>query len=381
MRMPILSRYILVKQVKPFFLSLFLFLVILLLNRIFELVHLIVGRGVPIAIVGKILLYSLPFIVSLVIPMAVMISIIVSFGDMSEKYEIIGIYSCGIDLKPLIIPLFIVIAVMFVLLSVFNAYIVPSSNRLLKNTLYDVTHIKPSSTVEEGIFFNSFDNRYLIFIDKISKNDSIKNVYIKEKIDRKRWRIISAPYGIIASFGKDAVLSLKDGVFVDVTAGRENSYLRGKFERYTVSIPLEDSLEERERHYVSDREMTLTQLLSKVDSLKSNSAASRKGLKRRINRYMVEVHKKFSIPFAMVVFLFMGVPVGIMMRKGNIGVAVGSGLIIFIIYYVFLIGGEQLADRGVLPAFWGMWFPNIFFLIISLLLYIKTGGIIFRREK
>ncbi len=381
MRMPILSRYILAKQIKPFFLSLFLFLVILLLNRIFELVHLIVGRGVPIAIVGKILLYSLPFIVSLVIPMAVMISIIVSFGDMSEKYEIIGIYSCGIDLKPLIIPLFIVIAIMFVLLSAFNAYIVPSSNRLLKNTLYDVTHIKPSSTVEEGIFFNSFDNRYLIFIDKISKNDSIKNVYIKEKIDRKRWRIISAPYGIITSSGRDAVLSLRDGVFVDVTAGRENSYLRGEFKRYTVSIPLEDSLEEKERHYVSDREMTLTQLLSKVDSLKSNSAISQKGLKRRINRYMVEVHKKFSIPFAMVVFLFMGMPVGIMMRKGNIGVAVGSGLIIFIIYYVFLIGGEQLADRGVLSAFWGMWFPNIFFLIISLFLHIKTGGITFRREK
>lgn len=80
---------------------------------------------------------------------------------------------------------------------------------------------------------------------------------------------------------------------------------------------------------------------------------------KQINRYMVEVHKKFSIPAASIVFILIGAPLGVLARKG--GIAVGGSLSIgfFLIYWAFLIAGEELADRSYVSPFWAMWTPNI----------------------
>jgi lipopolysaccharide export system permease protein len=81
--------------------------------------------------------------------------------------------------------------------------------------------------------------------------------------------------------------------------------------------------------------------------------------KRSINRFLVEVHKKFSIPFASIVFVLIGAPLGIAARKGSLGVGATLSIIFFLIYWACLILGEDLADRQLLTPFWGMWFPNI----------------------
>ena len=78
-----------------------------------------------------------------------------------------------------------------------------------------------------------------------------------------------------------------------------------------------------------------------------------------INKYLVELHKKFSIPFACIVFIFIGTPLGIMARKGGFAVSMAFSLSFFIIYWIFLIGGEEFADRGLLSPVLSMWLPNI----------------------
>jgi lipopolysaccharide export system permease protein len=95
---------------------------------------------------------------------------------------------------------------------------------------------------------------------------------------------------------------------------------------------------------------------------------------RRIDSFWVEIHKKFSIPFACVVFVLVGGPLGIRTRKGgfaNMAIAVGF----FIVYYLFLIAGEQLADRRFLSPFLAMWLPNIFFGIIGVYLTASVTGL------
>jgi lipopolysaccharide export system permease protein len=95
---------------------------------------------------------------------------------------------------------------------------------------------------------------------------------------------------------------------------------------------------------------------------------------RRIDSYWVEIHKKFSIPFACVVFILVGGPLGIRTRKGgfaNMAIAVGF----FIIYYLFLIAGEQLADRRLVSPALAMWLPNIFFGIIGIYLTASVVGL------
>jgi lipopolysaccharide export system permease protein len=81
--------------------------------------------------------------------------------------------------------------------------------------------------------------------------------------------------------------------------------------------------------------------------------------KRNINKFLVEVYKKFSIPFASIVFILIGAPLGIASRRGSLGVGATLSIIFFLIYWACLILGEDLADRQLLTPFWGMWFPNV----------------------
>ncbi|NOY76582.1 MAG: YjgP/YjgQ family permease [Calditrichaeota bacterium] len=85
-----------------------------------------------------------------------------------------------------------------------------------------------------------------------------------------------------------------------------------------------------------------------------------KSYDRSINSLMVEVHKKYSIPAACIVFVLIGAPLGVMTRKGNLGISGGISVVFFLIYWIFLIGGEELADRQYITPFWAMWAANIF---------------------
>ena len=82
-------------------------------------------------------------------------------------------------------------------------------------------------------------------------------------------------------------------------------------------------------------------------------------LQRNMGKYNVEIHKKYSIPFACIVFVLLGVPLGLSSRNSNTGLAVTMSLIFILVYYFFLIAGEQLADRGQISAWAAMWSPNI----------------------
>ena len=81
-------------------------------------------------------------------------------------------------------------------------------------------------------------------------------------------------------------------------------------------------------------------------------------LQRKISELRVEIQKKFSIPFACIVFVLVGAPLGIMARRGGLAVAYISA-IFFIFYYLCLVGGEQLADRLYLAPWLSMWLPNM----------------------
>ena len=87
-----------------------------------------------------------------------------------------------------------------------------------------------------------------------------------------------------------------------------------------------------------------------------------------INKYLVELHKKFSIPFASIIFILIGAPLGMMAKKGGFAVSMAFSLGFFIIYWMFLIGGEEFADRGLLSPALSMWLPNIVLGIFGILI-------------
>ena len=94
---------------------------------------------------------------------------------------------------------------------------------------------------------------------------------------------------------------------------------------------------------------------------------------RAIRSYLVEIHKKYSIPFACIVFVFIGAPLGIMSRRGTFGMGASLSLGFFVFYWACLKGGENLADRGYFEPWIGMWIANIILGIIGLYLTVRTA--------
>jgi lipopolysaccharide export system permease protein len=91
----------------------------------------------------------------------------------------------------------------------------------------------------------------------------------------------------------------------------------------------------------------------------------------RAAQYMVEVHKKISIPVGCIIFVLLGAPLGMLTKKGNIGFNAVISTILFTYYWMGIIQGEKLADRMIISPFTGMWFANITLLVVGLLLIAK----------
>jgi Lipopolysaccharide export system permease LptF/LptG len=103
-------------------------------------------------------------------------------------------------------------------------------------------------------------------------------------------------------------------------------------------------------------------------------------LEHRVESLEVEVQKKFSIPTACLVFVLVGAPLGIRARKSGIGVAFLS-ILFFVFYYLFLAGGEELADRGILSPWFAMWGANIIIGLIGVYLTLEAAEIIRRPRR
>lgn len=93
-----------------------------------------------------------------------------------------------------------------------------------------------------------------------------------------------------------------------------------------------------------------------------------------VNKYLVEIHKKYAIPAACFVFIFVGCPLGIITRRGNFGISAAISLGFYILYWACLIGGEKLADRGIIAPWLGMWLANIIIGSIGAVLTIRVSN-------
>jgi lipopolysaccharide export system permease protein len=91
------------------------------------------------------------------------------------------------------------------------------------------------------------------------------------------------------------------------------------------------------------------------------------------NRYLLEIHKKFSIPVACILFVLIGTPLGILARSGGVGTATSYSLAFFVVYWACLIGGEALADRGRIDGAVAMWTPDALLLLAGAALVSRMG--------
>lgn len=121
---------------------------------------------------------------------------------------------------------------------------------------------------------------------------------------------------------------------------------------------------------VSPREMTSFDLYNQIKSLKKDEKTPPK----KLNQYMLEFNKKFSIPFGSIFFALLAMPLAIIFGKHN-GQIIGLiiGIKISFVYWAFMILGQIFASRSGQGAFLSMWLPNILVLFFGIIFYMVLG--------
>ncbi|MDH5684560.1 MAG: LptF/LptG family permease [candidate division WOR-3 bacterium] len=400
----ILDRYLLREFIGPFFLSLFVLAFILLMDRLFLLVDLLVRKGVGLDIVGQIMFLSLPSVIAYTSPLGTLIGSVMVMGRLAQDNEITAIRASGISLFRMFLPLGILAFGLMIVMMGFNGFLWPESEHEVRGLLMDVARKKPAARIQEGVFMDDFEG-YTIYIGRMDDRHSrIYDVALFTKDPKGTPNLVTAKSGTIGNSPdeKYLILTLFDGEIHELI--EKDRYRRLAFSKHTVNIPIDVELVRKERTYRGDRELILSALFTKINGLNKEikelrstvKGISKKELdkqsipadpkllkieqvetkvrykKQEMTRYLVETHKKFSLAFSCFFFLFFGAPLGIQLRRGGLGIGFIVGLVFFAIYYILLIAGEDFADSGKVSPFIGMWLPNIVLVPFVIELFLRS---------
>ncbi|MBI2571435.1 MAG: LPS export ABC transporter permease LptF [Candidatus Schekmanbacteria bacterium] len=349
--MRMLDRYILAELFRFGGMGFFVFTFLLLTNAILRMLERLATRGVPVSSILELTGLSLPYITVLTIPMSVLVGVLLTFGRLSSDSEITAMRACGVGLGGLVRPVLIYAIANGLLCSYIFVEILPRSNFLLQNLRFEIMQSKINIGIEPRTFTDDF-NHFVLYVDDIDqKTSTLHKVFLASEKPGEPKQIYFAQRGWILADESKQVLTirLQNGVRHEVPKTMD-AYIADQFDRLEKTIDM-GFLQQAVSTTKGDREKTITELLETIEARKAEGASP--------NRHWVEIHKRFSIPFACVVFGLIGVPLGIVTRRGGKSSGFATSLALFLIYWIFLRNGEQLGDEGILPPWLAMWMPNM----------------------
>ena len=431
--MPILSRHILLRHLTPFLFSVCVLVFIFLLQFIMQKMDQLAGKGLSAGIIAELIVMNLAWMLVLAVPMAVLVATLMAFGNLSSGNEITAMRASGVGLYRMITPVFLTSIVICYLLILFNNHVLPDANHRAKILLTDIYRKKPTFSLVPGLFSDPREIQgYSILVRKTFENtNDLEGVTIFDYTNSAFLNTVTAERGTVSfspGFQK-LIMDLYDGEIHELSTENYNRYRKIRFEKHRIAMNAEGFDFQRSQESAfsrGDRELSAQAMTAIVDSLRALQDTSRAhiehtmrqdmqslfypsrlparpgdiqldprstaGLRlsslsallegeqarieyfgRRIHEYSVEIHKKYSIPFACIVFVLIGAPLGIMARRGTFGTAASLSLGFFLLYWACLIGGEKLADRGLIDPWFGMWMANILLGILGIYLTARSA--------
>lgn len=485
--MRLLQRYVLAQLVAPFLFALGAMTSIMLLNQVARRFSRLVGKGLPWSVIIEVFALSIPFIVAMTLPMAIMLAVLYTFTHLAADNEITAMRASGVSVGQLLAPVVIAGAVLAAANFVLVDQLLPKSNAKLRTLLIDISRKKPTLDLREQAINEIPPSRLFLRASRIdAASGRLRDVTIFDMGARDGRRVIYADSGhmAFAENESDLLLRLRDGEIhefenVDphdfqLTAFRTNNILvrnvanelergtvdavRGDREMSTCEMRTVVNDSDRERQLalgergrvlhqdvrtllglppppplpeVPPREVrcywwrSILGLLVPETAEAQDTAQGRKALlekrarllrdradrievepppelppttgprgerllfqprrlpiaswseismsrdvarvaERKVNRYQVEIHKKWAISLACLIFVLVGVPIALRFPRGGMGLVIGGGLVVFAIYYMGLTAGESLGDIGLLSPFVAMWAPNFILLALGI---------------
>lgn len=427
--MKILQWYVLREHLPPFLFAFITITFLLVVELIPKIVDQVIDKDLSIWVVLELIWLNLAWMLALSVPMAVLVATLMAFGRLTSDFEITAIKSSGINLLYMLIPLLVAASILTAGMIWFNDAILPDLNKRARTLWGDIASMRPTLVFRSGVFISDIPG-YLIQVDKIDHATSrVEGVRITDTKVATKPRIIVADYGYLKTEnnGTNLEFTLYDGELHAMDLNSPENYRKVDFSNQIINISSSGSeLIRTDTDVRTDREMSIdtmqsyvrsnleqmlplqqhsigtirdkfTYLFSDTFSYSSNKATpdsvalvfvqnDAMVLNRTVERdlqqidtrtrviakYKIEIYKKYSIPAAALAFVLIGAPLAILSKRGGMGIAISISILLFIVYWAFLIGGEDLADRGLVSPFLAMWGANFLLAVIGLYLIYKV---------
>jgi len=409
-----LYRYILKQHIAPMLLALAIVFFVLMINVVVKNIDLFIGKGIPLIAVAEFFGLSMAWMAALAVPMSVLVAAMSAFGRMAADNETTAVKAGGVSLIRLVLPVVVAAALLGGGMVYFNNHALPAANKRLSDLMLSMHRKKPAIKIKEKVFMDYVPGYTIRVEDVDPKTSEVEGIVLLKHHKDRPDQIILAENGTLKYEEDSGTLRVRlyAGESHDTDPRDAGKYRRLEYEIQTLNMGgvgtdlvrtvrtakgdremsakeladnvakekqrVDDSVidsgvaarmklagylqraqniyDGESRHVRSDRLMEELRILRKTLATSKNNISSKE---TRIRQMDVEIHKKFSIPFACIVFVLLGAPIGMRIRLSGFVVGMLVSLSFFVLYYIFLLAGENFGDRGYLAAFWAMWMPNI----------------------
>jgi LPS export ABC transporter permease LptG/LPS export ABC transporter permease LptF len=351
-----LDRYLVAEILGPVGIGFLVYTFLFLINLLFRLTRLVIQQDVPLREVGLLVFFSLPNIVVLTIPMAFLFAVLVAVGRLAADSELIALRASGVSLFALYRPVFGLSLLLAALSTGLMLWALPAGNSAFQRLNFRILTRGVTQQVEPRVFFEEWEGLIVYVFDRRPGDPRWHGVFVAQDLPARIHEVTVAEWGSVAfDAERDSLdLVLENAVTHKVDFEDPTQYQLALYQR--LERPLEEGYtQEREKRIAiskSLRELTLPELFA------ARAQADRSPEFRNLAR--VEIHKKFALPAACVVFGVLALPLAYTLRRGG-GRSTGFALSVpvILVYWVMLSNGEEAARVGQITPALSMWLPNL----------------------
>lgn len=361
--MRILDKYIIKELMGPFLFGVASFTSIFIgTGTMFRIAQYVTQYGASMSSVVKLFIYSLPPIVVVTFPMSMLLAALLAFGRLSGSSEITAMRSGGISFFRLAAPVFVVALLVSIFSVGFSELVVPYANEAYNNTVqYEIMRKNDPKSQEHIIIKNISQGNLerLTYSRRYEEREKVmKNVSVQEFSEGRVVRIENAE----RAEWKDGRWIMYNGVMHDLNA-------EGKMERTLhfdqQILPMEKTPADIAKEQKKPEEMTIRELNTVIDVLHREYVNA--------NLYEVELHQRFAIPLASLVFTMIGTPLGLQPNRSSSSIGLGISIIIIFVYYIIMTTSIALGQGGALPPMLSAWLPNLLMITVGSYLVYKAS--------
>ena len=362
----IVYRYIFKEMILPFVICVVFFQFVFLMTQLLDIINYIVNYQVDAVDIFWMLVYSMPFSLLFVLPMATMMAILLTFMRMTNDNEVVALQGGGVSIYNVIPPVLLFCTLAWLAAFFVTAKAIPWGSTSLKNLTIQLAESNFEIGIKEHTFNDQFDNIVFYVNGMDPKTRQLTEVFIEDQRKEGVVATIVAPEGQIFSDPEkhQSHIRLFNGTLnqVDFKARSVNTI---NFNTYDITMKFKQSDLAAKKNRKMRKEMTFADL--------RNYFATQKNKTGYYYVLQLEYYKRYALPVACFPLGLISLALGFQGHSRKKSWGLGLSLFFFIFYYVILTAGRALGEDGTYPPILGMWMPNLILGGIAAIMTIQTA--------